>query len=149
MEPAFRPADDGDVEVVIDFMRQLYASERQPFDESFARVALEHLVANETQGGVWMIQRDEETIGYVAVTLGYSLRLHGQVACVDELFVVPAQRKQGVGTAALRFVADMCAERGIEVLCVEIGRSATAARQLAHAAGFTDGGTVMTRWLST
>ena len=149
MEPAFRPADNGDVEVVIDLMRQLYASERQPFDEGFARVALEQLVEDESWGGVWVIQRDEETIGYVAVTLGYSLRLHGQIACVDELFVVSAQRNQGVGAAALRFVADMCRARGIEALRVEIGRNATAARKLAHAAGYTDSGTAMTKWLST
>jgi GNAT superfamily N-acetyltransferase len=149
VEATVRAADDSDVDVVIDFMRQSYESERQPFDEGVARVALERLVEDETLGGVWILQRDDESVGYVAVTLGYSVRLHGQIACVDELFVVSAQRNQGVGAAALRFVADMCRARGIEALRVEIGRSATAARKLAYAAGYSGSGSAMIKWLST
>ncbi len=52
-----------------------------------ARGALEVLVGDETLGRVWVICAAGAAIGYVVLTLGYSLEYGGRDACIDELYV--------------------------------------------------------------
>ncbi len=52
MEITFRRADDGDVDLLVEFMRQHYAAERVRVDESFARTSLAQLIGSETLGSV-------------------------------------------------------------------------------------------------
>ncbi|PYT13133.1 MAG: GNAT family N-acetyltransferase, partial [Acidobacteria bacterium] len=73
MEPTFRLAEHSDVDRLIVYMRQLYVHDGTPFDEPAARRALDGVVRDRSLGRVWMIGDGRDTVGYVVLTLGYSL----------------------------------------------------------------------------
>jgi ribosomal protein S18 acetylase RimI-like enzyme len=138
MELEFRLTTAADIDVLMEFMRQFYAIDQYPLDESMTRTALEQLVGNHTLGRVWLITQDKEAIGYIAVTFGYSLEFHGRDAFIDELFVIASHRNQGVGTKAMQFALDSCTELGIHALHLEVERSNTAGQALYRKVGFKD-----------
>jgi GNAT superfamily N-acetyltransferase len=104
MEPEFRLAITADIDLLIEFMRQFYAIDQYPFEEDAARTALEQLLCEHSFGHIWLITDEDEAIGYVVVTFGYSLEYHGRDAFVDEIFVIASHRNRGVGTKAMQFV---------------------------------------------
>ena len=148
MEPTFRLAEHSDVERLIVYMRQLYVHDGTPFDETTARRALEGIVRDRSLGRVWMIGDGRDTVGYVVLTLGYSLEYRGRDAFVDELFIQPSQRRQGIGTRALRLVEQACRDLGVRALHLEVERVNVAAQALYRRHGFVDHDRcLMTKWI--
>ena len=138
MEPSFRLAQPGNTELLLAFMRQLYALDGYPFEEVVARTALEGIVRDPGLGRVWVIERGEEAIGYLVLTFGYSLEYGGRDAFVDELFVAADQRQRGVGTRAIEFAAEQCRALGVRALHLEVERANTTAQALYRKVGFED-----------
>ena len=108
MEVSFRIADNSDINLLVEFVREFYEHERNPFDEDVARTALTDLVDDPSLGRVWLIQDEGEAIGYVALTIGYSLEHHGRDAFLDELFIKASHRGQGIGAKAIQLVEALC-----------------------------------------
>jgi len=55
------------------------------------------------------------------LTLAFSLEFGGIFALLDELYIGPTFRNQGVGEATLRFVEEQCREFGAATLRLETG----------------------------
>ena len=83
MEPEFHLANPAGIDTLMEFMRQFYAIDQYPLDEQAARTALEKIVADPSLGRVWLINHEDEAIGYIVVTFGYSLEYHGRDAFID------------------------------------------------------------------
>jgi GNAT superfamily N-acetyltransferase len=64
-----------------------------------------------------------EAVGYIVVTLGYSMEYGGRDAFVDDLFLAAAHRGRGLGTAALAQARAYCVAQGVR------GSSRSGARQ--------------------
>ena len=60
----------------------------------------------------------------------------GRNAFVDDLFIQPAFRGAGLGTAALAELRDFCGARDVRALHLETGRDNAAAQALYRRAGF-------------
>jgi ribosomal protein S18 acetylase RimI-like enzyme len=138
VEPAFRLAEHADRDLILGFMRAYYVHDHLPFDERMARNALEGFLGDPSLGRLWLILDGVEAIGYVALTLGYSLEYHGRDAFVDELFVRASHRGMGVGRAALRFAEAACRNLGVRALHLEVERANVTAQNLYRKAGFDD-----------
>lgn len=107
MEPSFRPAQPADTELLLGLMRQLYALDGYSFEEGTARTALEGLVRDPGLGRVWVIGRDEEAIGYLVLTFGYT-----RVVLSDDVAWVSGQaaaRPSGISRAGSRSAAAISA----------------------------------------
>ncbi|MGA1263997.1 MAG: GNAT family N-acetyltransferase [Prochlorothrix sp.] len=76
------------------------------------------------------------TIGYCILTFGYSLELHGRTALIDELYLPPALRGQGLGTQILQRVIQVCQEQGMRMLELEVRPDNPKARGLYERLGF-------------
>lgn len=149
MEPEFRAMRDVDVEIIVVLMRDFYAIDGYPFDETIARRALKGLVENPALGRVWLITMSVEIAGYMVLTFGYSLEFHGRDAFIDELFLREGYRNQGIGTKAMTFMEGFCRAQGIHALHLETERHNTAAQSLYSKAGFKDHHrALMTKWIS-
>ena len=149
MQPEFRLANPAVINTLMEFMRQFYAIDQYLLDKQVARTALEKIVADSSLGRVWLISHENEAIGYIVVTFGYSLEYHGRDAFIDELFVTASYRNQGVGTKAIEFVLEMCPELGIHALHLEVERTNTAGQALCRKFGFKNHGRyLMTRWIA-
>lgn len=147
MHPAFVPAGPRDIDLLLDLMRQYYAFDRIPFHPHWARQSLERLLADGGLGRMWLIQRQGETVGYACVCFGFSLE-YGRDAFLDELFVREPFRGQGIGRAAVEFVAAACPELGIQVLHLVVTPGNERARRLYEKLGFEDEHRrMMTRWI--
>ena len=67
---------------------------------------------------------------------GIALRTLGFDAFVDELYLVPAARGQGLGRKALRVAETACAELGVNALHLEVEPGNTDAQELYRRMGF-------------
>jgi ribosomal protein S18 acetylase RimI-like enzyme len=154
MIPTIRLADQSDIEVIVSYSRQL--NEDDPsftgevvFDEQAVRRAVAAFLANPSLGQAWLILDDQTPIGYVIITLGYSLEYHGRDAFIDELFIEAGHRGQGIGSQVMKFVETACQELGINALHLEVERANTAAQDLYRKFGFADHDRIlMTKWIS-
>ena len=150
MEPEFRLANSTDIDNLMEFMRQFYAIDQYLFDEQAARRTLEKIVDDLSLGRVWLINHEDEAIGYLVVTFGYSLEYHGRDAFIDELFITTSHRNQGIGTKAIQFALEACPELGIQALHLEVERTNAAGQALYRKFGFENHDRyLMTRWISS
>jgi GNAT superfamily N-acetyltransferase len=130
-------------------MRELYQHDRLPFDEAAARQALVKILRDHSLGGVWLIQDGDETIGYVAFTLGYSLEYHGRDAFVDEIYIRESHRGRGIGAQAIKFVEKICRSLDVRALHLEAERANTTAQAFYHKIGFVDHDRyLLTKWIA-
>lgn len=148
MAAAFREATSADVDLLLTYMRGLYAQDPIPLDEPAAREALAGLIGDPLRGRLWLIEDAGVPIGYAALTLGWSLEYHGRDAIVDELFVEAAHRGRGVGRAALAFLEERARALGVNALHLEVDRANVNAQRLYRRVGFVDHDRyLLTKWL--
>jgi GNAT superfamily N-acetyltransferase len=148
METTFQLARQGDVNLLLGFIRQFYEIDDYPFDEQIVRAALERIISDRSLGRVWLINEGSAAAGYVVLTFGYSLMYHGRDAFIDEIFIQQSHRGQGIGKKALLFVEERCHELGINALHLEVERGNEAGQALYKKSGFeAHDRHLMTKWI--
>jgi ribosomal protein S18 acetylase RimI-like enzyme len=79
-----------------------------------------------------------------------SLEFGGRDAFIDELYVRPAYRGQGIGTKVLKFADEVCRSAGVQALHLEVERKNVKAQTFYRKVGFQDHDRyLMTRWIAT
>jgi len=147
MEATFKPAETSDIDTLLILLQEFYQIEHLKFDRNTCD-ALTNLLNNKSYGGVWLIQHQEETIGYVVLTIGYSLEFHGRDAFIDELYIRSNYRGQGIGTKTLEYMQEVCRSLGIKALHLEVDRVNRKAQEVYHRFGFQDHDRyLLTKWL--
>jgi GNAT superfamily N-acetyltransferase len=135
---SFREAGTADAESILVLQRAFYAEEGYPFFESEARAVLTHLLGDPSLGRVWVAADGPVVVGYVVLTLGYSLEYRGRNAFVDELYIAHSHRGRGLGSRALQLVEDACADQGVRVLHLEVERRKATTMAWYRRSGFAD-----------
>jgi ribosomal protein S18 acetylase RimI-like enzyme len=100
---------------------------------------LDALLARPELGRASRIVHAGETRSYAVLTFGLSLEWEwgGRDAFVDEIFVVAAQRGQGLGRAALRALMEEARALGVRALHLEVEAGNVAAQALYRSEGFS------------
>jgi GNAT superfamily N-acetyltransferase len=143
-----RPARADDLDLVVEMMRGLYASDPMHFDVLTAGHALAELLADASLGRVWLVESGGAVAGYAVLTFGYSLEFGGRFALLDELFILAPHRGQGVGRQVLERLEGVCRDLGLTALRLEVARTNQGARRLYEKAGFeAHDRDLMTLWL--
>jgi GNAT superfamily N-acetyltransferase len=119
-------------------MTEFYSDSPYTLNPRRAAVAFAALLADNRLGHVWFIQSDSRDVGYVVLTLSYSMEYGGLTAIVDDFFVERSFRGQGLGKAALSEVKSFCGRLGVRALHVETGRDNAAALAVYRHVGFTE-----------
>lgn len=149
MEILFKAAGDGDIDLLIEMMRDFYIHEHLTMDEPAARRALRQILTDASCGRVCLMLADGDVAGYIVLTLGFSLEAHGRDAFVDELYLRESYRRRGIGKRALQFIEGVCRELGVKALHLEVERENTNAQVVYRRAGFVDHDRyLMTRWVN-
>jgi ribosomal protein S18 acetylase RimI-like enzyme len=133
-----RKALPGDVELLVELMAEFYAESTHPFDRRRATEAFAALLADPRLGHAWLIQADGQDVGYLVLTLGYSMEFGGLSAFVDDLFIRPAFRHAGLGTAALAETRAFCEALGARAVQLEVARDNAVAISVYRRAGYQD-----------
>ena len=122
--------------MLLDLMRPFYAAEGLVFDPERTPAALRTLIAGPDLGQAWLIEADGAAAGYFVLAFVFVLEFGGRCAFVDELFVLPSHRGQGLGTAALQQAVAVAEALGLAALRLEVDRANPAAERLYRRAGF-------------
>jgi ribosomal protein S18 acetylase RimI-like enzyme len=138
MTVTFRAALSRDAERVVVLMRDYYGEDGYPFDARAARSAVDGLLARPELGQLWCVEAGGQIVGYFALTLGYSFEYRGVDAFLDELYLAPAYRGQGIGTKALVCLEDRARALGVRALHLEVEKVKAAAIGLYRRWGFTE-----------
>jgi GNAT superfamily N-acetyltransferase len=149
MKITFTAATPADIDALIDLMREYYAFDHLDFEEPPAREALRQLISDPGLGRAWLIHADGCLSGYVVLTLGFSLEFKGRDAVVDELYLRPQYRGQGIGRRALQHVEEVCRSLGVQALRLEVERANAGAQAVYRKGGFVEHDRYpLTKWLS-
>jgi len=148
--PAFVPASADDAEALVALMRELCLHDGSPFHEARHRAALAALLADGSLGRVWIARAGGEAVGYLVLTLGYSLEFAGRDAFVDELYLREGFRGEGLGRRAIATAMEACREMGVQALHLEVERTNVAAQGFYRRLGFGDHDRyLLTRWIGS
>jgi len=145
-----RPAASGDEKDLLRMMRNL--AEQEPgayyFDEPLVRKVLVAFLANAAFGEAWIFADGSTPAGYIVLTHGFSFEYHGREAFIDELYIEPSYRRQGLGTRAVQFLEERARELGVQAIHLEVDEGNDPAFELYRRAGYEDHRRyLMTKWL--
>jgi diamine N-acetyltransferase len=148
MDVSFKRAEVADADLLLELMREFYEFEHLAFEGQAARAALLQLLGGDSFGRVWLIQVEGGAVGYVVLTLGFSLEFHGRDAFVDELYIREGHRGRGVGRSTLEFVEGACRSLGVRALHLEVERANVNAQAVYRKSGFKDHDRyLLTKWV--
>ena len=130
MDVSTRAATVEDIPQLVELMGVFYAESGFGLDPGWAARSFTALLADDSRGAVWIVVGNARPAGYVVLTVRFSMEHGGLDAFIDDLFVHPEFRRQGLGDHALRTIFAECRRRGLLALHVEVGEDNVAARSL-------------------
>jgi ribosomal protein S18 acetylase RimI-like enzyme len=139
MSVEFEPAGEADGELLVCLARAFHLEDGHPLDNP-GEAALLQVTRGEPFARAWIIREDDQPIGYLILTLGYSVEYGGRDGFIDDLYLVPAARGRGVGGALLEFALASAAALGIRTLHLEVEAENEPATRLYRSAGFEETG---------
>ena len=107
-----RPALAGDVPTILHFVRELAAFEREPDAVKATEEMLKNALFGPTPAAEAVVaSRDGELVGFALFFHNFSTWTGRRGLYLEDLYVTPAARGEGVGTALLRHLARIAVER--------------------------------------
>ncbi|URR35695.1 GNAT family N-acetyltransferase [Thermosynechococcus sp. HN-54] len=109
---AIRAATPADVPTIFQLIQALAAYEKLSHALSGTEEALrQHLFGDRPYAEVLLAHTPSDVIGYALFFTTYSTFLTRPGLWLEDLFVLPAYRRQGVGTALLKALAQLASDR--------------------------------------
>ena len=124
-----------DIGMLVDLMAEFHAESNYSLDRAWAVRSFGELMQDADRSGAWIARRDTKVLGYVVMTMKHSMEFGGPDAFIEDLFVRPGARRQGVGKALLDALFAECRKRGVLAVHVEVGHDNDAAGGLYEALG--------------
>ncbi|MXP64633.1 GNAT family N-acetyltransferase [Roseomonas sp. M0104] len=132
-------AGAADGAVLLALARAFHAEDGHPLDAA-GEAAVLAVAAGEPLARAWILRRGGEALGYLILTLGYSVEYGGRDGFIDDLYLAPALRGQGAGRHLLGFALEQAARLGINTLHLEVEAENPRAHRLYRQAGFEETG---------
>jgi GNAT superfamily N-acetyltransferase len=98
--------------------------------------AISAILEDEAKGNILLARRDGATVGVACLARTFTLEHGGYVWWLDELYVVPAHRSQGIGAALLGHAINLAKGAGALAIELEIDVEHARAARLYERAGF-------------
>lgn len=132
---SFTPAA---ISAVTKLMFALYAEDPsgKPISLEKIQATFAHLQAHPDQGEIVLIQADAELVGYAILINFWSNEFGGNILTIDELYVVPAKRNQGIATYFLEHLIQTKPHQAV-ALQLETTPENARAKALYERLGFT------------
>jgi ribosomal protein S18 acetylase RimI-like enzyme len=148
MDPSFRFAEVSDIDRLLPLMQDFCSFEHLPYDEARLRGLLSKLIEDKSLGRLILVEDSQQPVGYMVLGFGFSLEFHGRDCFIDEFYVRPERRQQGIGRAAVDFAMQTCRVLGIKAMHLEADHFNARGHEFYRRLGFKDHDRhLMTRWL--
>ena len=132
----FRPLAEADRDTVVGLIRAYYAGEGYEFSRPDIERALDEIAGGGGLGFLWLIERQGVPVGYFCIAAGFSLEAGGHDYFLDEVYVMPEARGEGIGTAASEFAEQQSRALGARRLSLVTERANPRARAFYEARGY-------------
>ena len=123
---AIRPLTLDDLDALLPLVEALHTGDGDPFDPQRTVDALQLVLSHPEYGVVHVAVVGETIAGYIVGSLGLSIEAGGRFLLVDELYISPAWREQGLACALLASLIPYAQSHHCRV--VETGSGCTAWR---------------------
>ncbi len=87
---------------------------------------------------VWLLRDGDRPVGYLIITLRYSVEHGGRDGFIDDLYLVPEARGAGLGWRLLAFALAEAAWLGVRTLHLEVDVANEHATRLYRTGGFEE-----------
>jgi ribosomal protein S18 acetylase RimI-like enzyme len=131
-------ATSADIEELVNLMTEFYAEFGYELNDKLSRQAFSDLIENCELGEVWLLRHNNQTVGYIVLTVGFSMEYGGRDAFVDDLFIRSKYRRLGLGSLGVDTLLTECLRRGVRAVHLEVGRYNKPAKKLYTKFGFHD-----------
>jgi ribosomal protein S18 acetylase RimI-like enzyme len=135
----FDPLTETDADALVELARTFHRDDGHPLTPA-GETALRQIARGEPLARAWLVRQGDQTLGYVIITLGFSVEYGGRDGFVDDLYLVPETRGRGLGREVLEFTVAQAAALGIGTLHLEVETDNERATRLYRAAGFVETG---------
>ena len=125
-----------DLEILLPLVRAFHEFEDIPIADDRRKSSLTMLLVNKELGGIWLIYCDRQPVGYIALSVGYSIEFGGKDAFINEFYIRPEFRGKGLGTQTLEFMKIAAKDLDIRATHLEVARTNTNAHRLYARANF-------------
>jgi GNAT superfamily N-acetyltransferase len=137
IRPIIRAASVQDVSALAILVEQYWSFEGIPgFDTRRIEELLRAALRAEARARCWLAEQAGEPAGYLLAVLVFSLEHGGVMAEIDEFFVAPACRGQGIGAALLTEAERVLQESGVRRLQLQLASGNMHARDFYVARGY-------------
>jgi GNAT superfamily N-acetyltransferase len=120
--PRFEPVGEADADVLLDMVRAFHTEEGDPLHPHSA-AAVVGIARGEPLARGWIVRSADRAIGYLVITVGYSIEYGGRDGFIDELYVMPEARGRGCGRCLLDFACAEAERLGIKTLHLEVAQA--------------------------
>ena len=111
--------------------------------EALAPLTTEHLTAAVTPllrgtelGEIWVLEHEQNLIGYLVIGWGWGIESGGREALIDEVFVSQPHRNQGLGAQLVEAALARAKELDAKTVYLETEQSNPESRKLYQNLGF-------------
>lgn len=121
----FRPAERRDVGLILRFIHELAAYEQLEHEVVATEALLEEWLFDRQKAEVIFAVKDGREVGFALFFHNFSTFLGRAGIYLEDLYVVPESRGQGVGKGLLRHLARLAVQRGcgrLEWWCLDWNR---------------------------
>lgn len=138
MKINFKAVDHSEIKKVIEMMNIFYQHEHLEFYIEKNSQIVQELLNNSNFGKIWLIRSDDDTVGYIILTFGFSVEYGGRFALIDEFYIKQEFRNKGIGTEALKFVEVNCKASGVESIHLQVKNFNSSAKKLYAVLGYEE-----------
>ncbi|KXF80657.1 GNAT family N-acetyltransferase [Enterovibrio coralii] len=118
---------------LLDLSKQLHDHEALSFDVEHVTTAFSFLISHPNHGDVFLVAVDhdgeQEIIGFVVLCYSFSVDLGGQIAVIDQIYLTPEWRRQGVGSHVLPNIEAHATEKDCHAVILEVNIGNSGARE--------------------
>lgn len=137
MTVVIRPVTAGEIPSLLQLVEKYWDFEGlSGFDVARVGAELGRLCGDPALGSGWIARAGDRPAGYLLAVYVFSLEHLGLTAEIDEFFVLPSFRGQGIGSELLREAEDEFARRKCTNVYLQLGRENDGARAFYRAHGF-------------
>lgn len=132
------PTQAKDLDVVLPIVEEFYRHFNYGFSRDEKSQTLQEIWADSNRGCLWLIEKDRAVVGYIYLAFYFSIEFGGKTAFIDELFILPEYRGQGIGSEIISLVEEQCRRLKLKALHLESERTNQRATALYLKLGFMD-----------
>jgi GNAT superfamily N-acetyltransferase len=129
-------ADPRDVDPLFKLLQHQFSEHQITVDSDRLLSALHHLIASRPLGFALIAREDQCAVGFGVVSFAWTLEHGGKSAWLDELYVVPGRRGEGIGSLLIEKVIEEVKAQGSMALDLEVDADHRRSERLYKRKGF-------------